>query len=393
MDTVDVAICGGGPVGAALALALTAAGSSCMVLDSRPAASDPDFGAGPDPRTVALSYGSRLVLERLGVWSALDATPIVSILVSQQGGFGRTVLNAADEKVPALGYVIALAELNRVLRAACEARVGIEHGARVTAVAGASNAAAVTYMQRRPDGNTEQRNLTARLLAIADGGEGMANGDAGRVERDYGQTAIVADVTPRQPHGNRAWERFARNGPIALLPKGSGYALVWSMLPATADALLQAPDTEFLAQLAVAMGWPAESFAATGPRMRFALGLRYRRQITGERTLMLGNAAQTLHPVAGQGLNLGLRDAWELSQALTGVADCGSAAALAAYAAGRRVDRYGAIGFTDVLARIFTLDSTALRVGRGAALTLLDLLPPMRHFLARRMIFGASAWP
>jgi 2-octaprenyl-6-methoxyphenol hydroxylase len=393
MNTVDVAICGGGPVGAALALALAAAGRRCIVLDSRPAASDPGSGTGPDPRSIALSYGSRLILERLGVWPTLDATPIASIFVSQQGGFGRTALNAADEKVPALGYVIALAELNRVMREACEARVGIEHGARVTAIAGAPDAATVTYMQRTPEGNTEQRNLAARLLAIADGGEGMANNSAGRVERDYGQTAIVADVTPRQPHANRAWERFARNGPIALLPKGNGYALVWSMLPHAADALLKAPDTEFLAQLAEAMGWPGESFAAIGPRMRFPLGLRYRRQISGERTLMLGNAAQTLHPVAGQGLNLGLRDAWELSQALTGVADCGSAAALAAYAAGRRIDRYGAIGFTDMLARIFTLDSTAMRVGRGAALTLLDLLPPMRHFLARRMIFGASAWP
>jgi 2-octaprenyl-6-methoxyphenol hydroxylase len=389
MDTVDVAICGGGPVGAALALALAAAGRRCTVLDSRPA----DSGTGPDPRTIALSYGSRLVLERLGVWSALVTTPIASIIVSQQGGFGRTALKAADEKVPALGYVIALAELNKVMRDACMTRVGIEHDARVTAIAGAPSAAAVTYMQRTSGGNTEQRSLTTRLLAIADGGEGMANDNARPIERDYGQTAIVADVTPRQPHGNRAWERFARNGPIALLPKGNGYALVWSMLPAAADALLEAPDTEFLAQLAEAMGWPVESFAAMGPRMRFPLGLRYRRKIAGERTLMLGNAAQTLHPVAGQGLNLGLRDAWALAQALTGVADCGSAAALAAYAAGRRIDRYGAIGFTDVLARIFTLDSTAMRVGRGAALTLLDLLPPMRHFLARRMIFGASAWP
>lgn len=387
---VDVAICGAGPVGAALALALSASGRRCVVLDARAAGTK--AGTGPDPRTVALSYGSRLVLERIGVWSSLASTPINTVQVSQQGSFGRTLLSAADENVPALGYVIGLNELAQALRDACEERVGIEHDAHVSAISANADVAQVFYT-RQSANSSEEKTLAARLVAIADGGEGTVKGDAGRVERNYGQTAIVADVTPRRAHENRAWERFARNGPIALLPKGRDYALVWSVLPAAAEALLAMPDAGFLDQLAAAMGWPAGSFAATGPRMQFPLGLRYRRQLAGERTLALGNAAQTLHPVAGQGLNLGLRDAWALSQALEACADCGGADALAAYSARRRIDRFGTIRFTDLLARIFTVDSAMIRVGRGAALTLLDLLPPARHFLARRMIFGASAWP
>jgi 2-octaprenyl-6-methoxyphenol hydroxylase len=361
------------------------------VLDARPPASA--TGTASDPRTLALSYGSRLVLERLGVWARLAATPIATIHVSQQGAFGRTALDAAGEGVPALGYVIALAELDGALRHACEASVDTRLGARVSAIATTAESAVISYVQHAADDTAVHKNLTARLVAIADGGDAMSKDSTSRIERDYGQTAIVADVTPRQPHANRAWERFARNGPIALLPKGNDYALVWSLLPAAADALLKAPDAVFLAQLAAAMNGKAGTFTAVSPRMRYPLGLRYTRQLVGERTLTLGNAAQTLHPVAGQGLNLGLRDAWALAEALAGSEDCGSAAVLTAYAAGRRVDRFGVIRFTDLLARAFTVDSAMMRLGRGAALTVFDLLPPARHFLARRMIFGASAWP
>jgi 2-octaprenyl-6-methoxyphenol hydroxylase len=233
--------------------------------------------------------------------------------------------------------------------------------------------------------------VEARLVAIADGGH--HDSDDARVERDYGQVAIVADVTPREPHANRAWERFTRDGPVALLPKGRDYSLVWSLLPQTAAYLMQAPDDEFLQKLAEAMSGKTGKFHAMSPRMQFPLGLRYRRELAGKRTLNLGNAAQTLHPVAGQGLNLGLRDAWALAETVEGTDDCGDDAILAEYAARRRVDRFGAIRFTDLLARAFVVDSAVLRVGRGAALTLFDLLPPARHFLARRMIFGASAWP
>jgi 2-octaprenyl-6-methoxyphenol hydroxylase len=384
---VDVAICGGGPVGAALALALEAMGRSCTVLDARPA----NAMAKPDPRAIALSYGSRLVLERLGAWTALNATPITTIHVSQQGAFGRTVLTAEDENIPALGYVASLSHIDNTLRDACAGKVAVEHGARVGNISATADRAIVAYTQATADGKTTERDLEAKLVAIADGGRGDA--DHERVERDYGQVAVVADVTPREPHANRAWERFTRDGPVALLPKSRDYALVWSLLPQTAANLMQAPDDEFLAKLATAMNGKCGNFSAMSPRIQFPLGLRYRREVAGDRALTLGNAAQTLHPVAGQGLNLGLRDAWALAEVAKDAADCGDKSVLAGYAAQRRMDRFGAIRFTDLLARAFVVDSAAMRFGRGAALTLFDLLPPARHFLARRMIFGASAWP
>ncbi len=394
---VDVAICGAGPVGLALALSLMAAGRTCLLLDARPAPAQSKLT--PDLRTLALSYGSRLLLERLDVWESMDSTPILQVNVSQQGGFGRTTLDAADEQVPALGYVTGFAALEGALLRACAAKIEVRHGALVTGIDNSPDGAMVSYSQ---DGRTH--SITANLVAIADGGgaipgnrEPVSKREPEPIARDYRQTAVVADVTPTEPHCNRAWERFGRDGPIALLPKGTDYALVWSVRPDMAEALAAAPDSEFLARLGAAMGADARNKAgrltATSPRGCFALGLRYRRDITGARTLSLGNAAQTLHPVAGQGLNLGLRDVWALAESLAGQQDCGSARVLETYAARRRLDRTGTIAFTDLLARAFTVDSGVMRLGRGAALTLFDLLPPARHFLARRMIYGASAWP
>ena len=394
---LDVAICGGGPVGMALALALSGEARDCVLLDARSADHDKSgrHRDSFDPRTLALSYGSRLMLERLGVWDELGATPISRIHVSQQGGFGCTVLDAADENVPALGYVVAFSALDAELRRACASRVRMLEGAQVTAISHADDRAVIAYARKGKD-----HRLRARLVAVADGGgAGGGNGgsagddDKDRVERDYRQTAIVADVTPGERHRNQAWERFARNGPIALLPKGGDYALVWSVSPAEAAELTALADEEFLGRLTAAMGGRTGRLTAVSRRSQFPLGLRYRRELAGERTLNLGNAAQTLHPVAGQGLNLGLRDVWALMQALKGVADCGDAGVLADYSSRRRIDRFGTIRFTDLLARVFTVDSALMRAGRGAALTLFDLVPPARHFLARRMIFGASAWP
>ena len=382
---LDVLICGGGPVGAALALALHAAGKTCRILDARPGGAHQ--ASSFDPRTLALSYGSRLILERLGVWNSLPVTPILSIHVSQQGSFGRTLIEAAAERVPALGYLVGYRELDAALRAALAGRVGLEGAASVSEIEAAGDCAVVTF-----DREGRPHYASASLVAVADGGASGAADDR-RISHDYAQTAIVADVTPRMPHRNRAWERFSQSGPIALLPKQRDYAMVWSVKPEHAEALLSAHAEDFLARLDAATAGKVGGFTAVSPRTAFPLGLRYFRHTTGERTVFVGNAAQTLHPVAGQGFNLGLRDAWALAQALEGAADCGDPSALAAYAASRRIDRIGTIRFTDLLARVFTFDSALMRAGRGAALTCFDLLPPARRFLARRMIFGASAWP
>jgi 2-octaprenyl-6-methoxyphenol hydroxylase len=199
-------------------------------------------------------------------------------------------------------------------------------------------------------------------------------------------------VSVAAPHRNVAWERFTHDGPVALLPLGERYAVVLTCGD-TAQAGVKAADDEgFLALLQQRFG-TRHRFTSASPRAAYPLGLRYRRQPVGARQVWLGNAAQTLHPVAGQGFNLALRDVWELAQALAGAVDPGAPAVLAAYARGRRADRRGAIGFTDLLIDGFASDFAPLKHARGAGLLALDLLPPLRAFVAKRMIYGARAWP
>jgi 2-octaprenyl-6-methoxyphenol hydroxylase len=371
LPQVDVAIAGGGPVGSALALALSASAVSVARIADEVGAAD---------RPIALSYGSRLILERLGAWLPSGGTAIHAIHVSQQG-FGRTVLRCSDYALPALGYVVAYSELVAQL---------------------AGRTPVVTGILERWESSDGEINiglslagkaarLRARLLVLADGG--FTRG-AERVT-DYGQRAVVARVTAeRAPHGT-AWERFTAEGPLALLPFGDSHALVWSVSPGTAEELCQVPEPEFLARLRAAFGGRLGDFLSAGPRSAFPLSLRRAAIRPSARVLAIGNAAQTLHPVAGQGLNLGLRDAWELARMLleAGKEEIGTPAFLSRYARSRTVDRYAGIGFTDFLVRMFSNSVAPLALARGAGLALLDILPPARHFLARRMIFGARALP
>ena len=238
------------------------------------------------------------------------------------------------------------------------------------------------------------REVPARLLVLADGGR--AAGDD-LVMRDYGQTAIVAQVRTEIAHRGIAWERFTADGPLALLPFADGkLALVWTVSAARAPGLLEASGERFLAALAARFGARLGRFDDAGPRSSFPLRLWYRRSNTpGPRVVAIGNAAQTLHPVAGQGLNLGLRDAAELASL---VARCdrsavGEAPFLAAFRAARRVDRLAAIGVTDFLVNVFSNASPLFRAARGAGLVALDLVPPARRLFARRMMLGARGLP
>jgi 2-octaprenyl-6-methoxyphenol hydroxylase len=383
MDHADLLIAGGGPVGATLALALKDSGLSIAVLEARA-----DFAAKPDPRTLALSYGSMLVLRRLGVWDSLPApTQIVTIHVSQQGGLGRTLLTAADAGLPALGYVVNYAALDLALHEALQGSGAHYLTGATVQKTGATRSYAVADFdhQGRP------AQMTARLLALADGGRSLAQG-AGftRHVRDYGQSAVVAQVSTELPHRNMAFERFTPDGPAALLPAGEGFALVWTCAPDAAQALCELDDAAFLAKLHAHFGDRLGRFTSAGRRASFPLSLRYTRPVTGERTVLLGNAAQMLHPVAGQGFNLGLRDAWELgAEILAAPGEIGSAAMLARYRARRRVDTGGGILFTDALVRGFSNDIAPLRHARGAALAALDLLPPLKRLVVRKMIYGA----
>jgi 2-octaprenyl-6-methoxyphenol hydroxylase len=382
----DIAIVGAGPVGLALAgwLSTRSATSrlSVALIDAR----TPD-AASTDPRSVAVSHGSRAMLESLGF--PADATPIKHIHVSQRGQFGRTLIDHDEHGLPALGYVVRYGSLVAALAKAVR-KTGVHWLAETHAQTPLHDHDSVTLPLRSASG--EQRTIRVRILVNAEGGlykETDASTDV-KNRRDYGQTAIVGTVSVSSPRPNVAWERFTREGPIALLPSGgarqSDYSLVWCCAPDEATRRAQLPDADFLAELGAAFGDRMGRFTRISGRATFPLGLNALNVLVDRRVVAIGNAAQTLHPVAGQGLNLGLRDAHALCDSLS--SDGPTSVALARFAQRRALDRRMTIGATDTLARIFTIDFPPLAVMRGLALSGLELLPPVKTILARQMMFG-----
>jgi 2-octaprenyl-6-methoxyphenol hydroxylase len=341
----DVLIRGAGPVGCTLALALR--GSGLTVSLHNAGAPMPGF------RALALSHATRLMFERVGVWRDIPATPIERILVSQAGSFGRTRLDASDAGVPALGYVAEYSDVVKALRAA------------------AANLLTTTAP-------------AARCVVHAEGTAPETTG------KRYAHDAVVALVGTEPGAATTAHERFTAEGPFALLPHAGRYALVWSMQPELAAALCAAPEDEFLLRFAKMAGPLAGRPTQVRWRSRQPLTLKVLGTRARGNEVYIGNAAQTLHPVAGQGLNLGLRDAWELAATLR--SDL-SPQALERFAAQRRLDASATIRVTDFLAGAFAGSNPLLRAARGAALTALDIFPAPRRFFARRMIFGARAIP
>ena len=373
-----VLIVGAGPVGAVCALALQRQGVTARILEAQPQ------DARADTRTLALSHGSRLILERLGVWGRLEnVTPITRIHISQRGALGVTRLSADELKVPALGYVLPYAVLTAALKQALtEAGIAVEHGVAVERIEAAADAATLH--------TSDGRARAAPLAVVADGGRGDTAPQP-KFERDYDQMAVVCDVTTELPHAHQAFERFTPQGPAALLPKEDRYGLVWTASKADAERIAALPDAEFLAALQQHFGGRQGRFLSAGPRKTFPLKLTFTGSEAGNRVVRIGNAAQTLHPVAGQGFNIGLRDAWELASLAgdTPPGQIGSSAMLAAYARGRRADVIGGLGFTDFLVRTFSNDFAPLRHARGLGLLALESFPPLKTFVARRMMFGA----
>ncbi|MDN7443108.1 UbiH/UbiF/VisC/COQ6 family ubiquinone biosynthesis hydroxylase [Burkholderia cepacia] len=380
----DLAIVGAGPVGLALAgwLARRSATqhASIALIDARePAAS------ANDPRAIAVSHGSRVLLDTLA-WPA-DATPIEHIHVSQRGHFGRTLIDRDEHDVAALGYVVRFGSLVQALASAVRG-TRVDWLTSTTARAPQQDADGVTLTLDGPQG---ERTLRARIVINAEGGlfhEQRA--DTGKHRRDYGQTAIVGTVTVSAPRPNVAWERFTHEGPLALLPLGgprqAEYSLVWCCTPDEAARRAALPDDAFLRELGSAFGARMGDFVAIAGRASFPLGLNAAQTLVNGRVAIVGNAAQTLHPVAGQGLNLGLRDAHTLVDTLS--TQGFEATALATFNARRALDRRFTIGATDTLARLFTIDSGPLPLLRGAALTALEFVPPLKKVIARQMMFG-----
>ena len=386
----DVVIVGAGPVGGALALALADADLDIVALDARA-----DGGTLRGDRSLALSHGARLIFERLAVWPHLAAipgavTPIREIDISQAGGFGVTRLTAEEQGLPALGYVVSYRALQAAIDdALARTRIAIRFGVTAASVDGTPIDVAIAL---KDDAGAP---LRARLAVVADG-TGTAFGGIAREQRDYRQVALIAKVGMRHPHGGVAFERFTPEGPMALLPEGGHqsehYGLVWTMTPEKAEAMLAASDEHFLATLAHQFGARVTGFASVANRRTFPLRLEFARSTVATRTVVIGNAAQALHPIAGQGFNLGVRDAYELSRSIIGAPRdaLGSLSMLAAFAARRRTDRYAGIAFTHGLTKLFATDAAVVRWPRGVALTLLDAMPPMKKAFTRAMLFGMS---
>ena len=371
MTDKSILIAGAGPVGLTAALALHQRGHAVRLIDAKPAGATQH-----DPRAIALAHGSRLILERIGVWNKVTATPIAHIHVSQQGGFGQTRIEAADYQLDALGYVARLGALTQTLRqAALDAGIVIDSAHELHDSACAADGVIATIQS-----DAGEQQCTTPLLVVAEGKPPVS-----AERKDYGQTAIVTEAWSDETHNGRAFERFTAEGPLALLPLERGYSVVWCMRADHARALLALDDDAFRARLTHAAAFAQRSWNRVAARAAFPLALVQAAAAVHPRSIALGNAAQTLHPVAGQGLNLGLRDAFELAQALEhGVTD----PALTRFAARRARDRTATITLTDQTVSLFSNQLVPLRIARGAGLALFNLLPPLRRAMAWRMMFG-----
>ena len=380
----DIAVIGGGPVGLAFALAASTGARKVIVLEA-------NTGAASDTRTLALAQGSRLILERLGVWSStLLATEIQSIHVTQRGGFGQTVIHAKDCDTPALGYTLSYRALLAALtQRATERHLQIVEGAQVLDISTTGTFGAVTYSHA----GVEQV-LSANLIVMADGGRSPIQLTGIQIKnKDYGQVALLARVSADRPHAGIAYERFTSTGPIALLPVGNEFGLVWTVAPVEAVRITALDDASYLNEFQQAFGDYAGKFHGLNSRFQFPLKLRYAAPTTANRIALIGNAAQALHPVAGQGFNLGLRDAEQLARLLNALdagTDCGTMTLLQKYRRNRLPDTRTGIVFTDGLVRSFSNANPLMRAGRGLGLAALQLAPFARRRLAERMMFGMS---
>jgi 2-octaprenyl-6-methoxyphenol hydroxylase len=371
----DIAICGAGPVGLALALLLVKRGaqaSRIAVIDAK--ALDQ---VSADPRSIALSYGSRQILEDAGSWP-IATDPIHQIHVSRRGHFGRTLIDSDEYGLPALGYVARYGILVTALAAAAkQADIVMLRPAHVSSSTERTDAVELNF--------SDGKAITAHIMVQAEGGV-FSEQKEKSTRRDYEQTAIIAQVTTSAPIAHRAFERFTEEGPLALLPQDDGYAMVWCARPATAARLSALPDAAFLAELGHAFGSRLGRFTGITPRAAYPLGLNAH-AATSARTVAIGNAAQTLHPVAGQGLNLGLRDAAVLARLLACEA---TPEMLLRFAQARQSDRNLTISLTDAMARVFASapDGALSQTALGFSLAFIDMLQPARRMLAEHMLFG-----
>ena len=387
-DAYDVVIVGGGMVGASFALALRATRMRVLLIEGVPpdSASQPSF----DERTTALGNGSRQIFESLGVWQdmAAEAAPIRSIHVSDAGRFGVARLDAKEQGVQAFGYVVPNRVIGRVLWQALRSAQNITL-AMPAQVKHATLADDGVLIEIARGGAVEQ--VRASVAVAADGAGSVLRASAGiaAVVEDYDQVAIVVNAATDKPNSGEAFERFTASGPLAVLPTvGGGYTVVWAVRPARAAELLALDDQAFAAELLHFFGWRAGRWSRVSRRNQYPLSLSRATETVAGRVVLIGNAAQALHPVAGQGFNLGLRDAATLAEMLAQTAagektDPGFTELLARFSAWRAEDRKGVTRFTDGLVKLFGSDLPGLGLVRNFGLLLFDLSPTAKRALSR----------
>lgn len=397
---VDVAIAGGGLVGASLALALAQLQLKVALIEAAPfgAVDQPSF----DDRSTAISNGSRRIFEALGVWPLIEreATAIRRIHVSDQGRFGFTRIDAKEQGLSALGYVV----VNRVMGAALWRRLEAEPSIIVLAPAKVQSMQLQRHSQRiECEMAGSVRSVAAKLAIAADGARSTVRQSAGIGSStwDYEQVALVSNVLSQHFHDHVAYERFTDAGPLALLPLTEGrLGVVWTFRPETAKEMTALSDAEFLARLQDTFGFRLGRFTRVGQRQLYPLSLTRSDEYVAERLAIVGNAAQTLHPIAGQGFNLGLRDAVSLAEVLAdglarggGEFDAGDGMWLQRYREWRAADRSNIVRFTDGLVRVFSQPLGPIKLLRNAGMLAFDLMPAAKDALSQLSLGAAGRVP
>lgn len=381
----DITIVGGGLVGASLAQALHTTSLRLAIIEMNLWCQTRN-----DERIIALNLGSQRILQGIGVWSAVapQTSPIKQIHVSDHGQFGFTRLEPTVLNAPALGYVVSAAPLNQTLQTVLtHSPVEILAPARLTQVEIHDDEVEVDVLQAQ-----QHFKLRTRLLVIADGGHSELRHQLGIVahERDYQQIAVIAKVEVTRPHENCAYERFTATGPLALLPlRTHECSLVWTMALAEAPVVAALNDRDFLQTLQRQFGWRLGRFVGVSSRQVYPLRLIRVPLPSSPRLVAIGNAAHTLHPVAGQGFNLGLRDVASLAEAIVTAAqrghDVGSRETLECYYAWQTPDQQRLMTLTDTLVRVFSNTQPSLTFARNLGLLLTDAITPFKKQLVQQM--------
>ncbi len=382
----DLLIVGSGLAGNCLALALKDAGFRIAIIEANTRAQLHASPAGD--RALALAAGTVMMLDTLGVWQGIKhaATPIQHIHISDRGHFGKTRLSAQKEHIDALGYVIAARDIETyVANLVINAGIDIIAPARVAGLISGDQEICVNIKQ-----NDQSQNLSAKLLVGADGGLSSVRQllNINQLITDYGQTALITSVKSTIPNNYTAYERFTSSGPLALLPISKNEcAVIWTRSHEDADTLMLGREADFLVELQQCFGFKLGELTLTAPRRAFPLSLIRAEQMVAGRAVIIGNAVHQLHPVAGQGFNLGIRDVIQLAEMLIKQheqnKDIGEADFLNAYAVSRKKDHDWTIGFTDTLIKIFANEWLALAAARNIGLTLLDHIPAAKTLLTR----------